>query len=236
MSEEEYRRYEPVPIEHPLGRRVIIVGRPGKTTLGKAIAQKHNLTFIEIDWVKHRPNWNERPVSEARDIVSNRMAESELGWVFDGNDPYQSPLSLSSPHARSCYGTGSGCTCALHGSGLIDTPLAQADSVILIQIPWLRTLWTYTKRSIRRSWTGEEIAGGNRETFLLNFASRESHLWNTFKTRKRNYRALMEPQIPDGVSYYVIDSWKKLHKFYETHELPRQPSISSREAASDWLD
>ena len=214
MAEVEYKQYESVPLEHPLGCRVIICGRPGKTTLGKAIAQKHNLTFIEIDWVQHRPNWKERPLSEARDIVSNRMAESELGWVFDGNDPYL----------------------VSEGSGIIDTPLAQADSVILIQIPWLRTLWTYTKRSIRRSWTGEEIAGGNRETFLLNFASRESHLWNTFKTRKRNYRAWMEPQIPDGVSYYVIDSWKKLQKFYELHDLPRQPSIISREAASDWLD
>ena len=165
------------------------------------------LNLIEIDWVRHRPNWNERPVEEAREIVSSRMAESEVGWVFDGN-----------------------------GTGIIDIPLAQVDSVILIQIPWFRTLWTYVKRGIRRSWTGEEIAGGNKETFRLNFASRESHLWHTFKTRRRDYKGWLEPQLPDGVNYYVIYSWKQLQRFNEIHELTTSPTIDSREAASTWFE
>ncbi len=181
-------------------------GRPGKTTLAKAIAEKHDLNLIEIDWIYHKPGWNERSDEEARLIVEGRIAESETGWVYDGN-------------GRS-----------------IDIPLAHVDSVILIQIPWLRTLWSYLKRSVHRSWTGEEIAGGNKETFLLNFASRESHLWYTFKTRKRNYRAWLEPQLPVGVDYYVIDSWKQLHRFYEIHELTTSPTIDSREAAATWFE
>ncbi len=196
-----------MPIDHPLGRRVVVCGRPGKTTLAKAIAEKHDLNLIEIDWIYHKPGWNERSDEEARLIVEGRIAESETRWVYDGN-----------------------------GRRTIDIPLAHVDSVILIQIPWLRTLWSYLKRSVHRSWTGEEIAGGNKETFLLNFASRESHLWYTFKTRKRNYRAWLEPQLPVGVDYYVIDSWKQLHRFYEIHELTTSPTIDSREAAATWFE
>ena len=199
--------YKPVPFDRPLGRRVLVCGRPGKTTLAKAIAQKHRLNLIEIDWIYHKSGWNERSDEEVRLIVERRISESENGWVYDGN-----------------------------GRNIVDMPLAHVDSVILIQIPWIRTLWTYTKRSIRRSWTGEEIAGGNKETFRLNFASRESHLLHTFKTRKRDYRKWLEPRLPDGVDYYIIDSWKQLHRFYEIHQLPTNPAIDSREAASTWFE
>lgn len=199
--------YKPVPLDRPLGRRVLVCGRPGKTTLAKAIAQKHGLNLIEIDWIYHKPGWNERSDEEVRLIVQRRIAESENGWVYDGN-----------------------------GRNIVDMPLAQVDSVVLIQIPWVRTLWAYIKRGIRRSWTGEEIAGGNKETFRLNFASRESHLWHTFRTRRRDYRGWLEPQLPDGINYYLIESWKQLHQFYEIHQLPTQPTIDSREAASTWFE
>ena len=148
------KQFKSVPIEHPIGRRVIIWGRPGKTTLGKAIAQKYGLPFIEIDWVRFKPNWSLRSGNEASEIVEWQIAKSSEGWVFDG---HPSPATMTF-----------------------------ADTVILINLPWLTTIWTYLKRGIRRSWNGEEIAGGNRETFRLNFASRKSHLWYTLKTRNRN--------------------------------------------------
>ncbi len=72
-----------MPIDHPLGRRVVVCGRPGKTTLAKAIAEKHDLNLIEIDWIYHKPGWNERSDEEARLIVEGRIAESETGWVYD---------------------------------------------------------------------------------------------------------------------------------------------------------
>jgi adenylate kinase family enzyme len=200
------KQYRPVPFEHPIGRRVVIWGRPGKTTLGKAIAQKYDIPFIEIDWVRFKPNWELRTKEEATAIVEMQLAESSGGWVYDGNPVF------------------------------CPSVVTHADTIILIDMPWLTAFWTYLNRGIRRSWTGEEIAGGNRETFRLNFASTESHLCHIIKTRNRSFRKLLEPQISDGAGYYVIDSWKSLHSFYEIHQLPKKPSIASREAASSWLE
>jgi len=197
----------PTSFDTPLGSRVIIWGRPGKTTLARAIAQKHDLTFIEADWINNLPGWKVRPPEQSREIVEKRIAESDQRWVYDGN-----PKRWS------------------------ESTFASADSVILIQMPWLTTFWTYVKRGIRYSWTGEEHGGGNRETFKRIIASRESHICHIFKTRKLNYRALIEPDLHEGIKYYVIDSWKKLDKFYEIHDLPRNPSIDSREAASSWME
>ena len=78
------------------------------------------------------------------------------------------------------------------------------------------------KRSFNRCWTGDPVAGGNRETWLLSFASRESHLWHLIKTRKNNYRARFEPELSEGMACYLIESLSELNRFYEVHQLTRR--------------
>ena len=182
-----------VALDHPLGRRIAIFGRAGKTSLAKAIANKHDLEFIEVDWIHFMPDWQERSDDEVLEIVTGKMDGSEAGWVVDH-----------------------------HWRSVVSAVLERADTLILINLPWRTLFWMYVKRSIRRSWTGELMAGGNKETWRLNFASRESHLLHTIKTRKNDYRARFEPELSEGMAYYLIESLSELNRFYEVHQLTRR--------------
>ena len=182
-----------VAFDHPLGRRIAVFGRAGKTSLARAIAAKHGLEFIEIDWIHHMPNWEERSDEEILQIVTERMDGSESGWVVDH-----------------------------HHRSVVSAVLSRADTLVLISLPWRTMFWMYVKRSIKRSWTGESIAGGNKETWRVSFASRDSHLWHVIKTRKNNYRARFEPELSEGMAYYLIESLSELNRFYEVHQLSRR--------------
>ncbi len=182
-----------VALDRPLGRRIAVFGRAGKTSLARAIAAKHGLEFIEIDGIHHMSGWQERSDEEILQIVTQRMDEAEAGWVVDH-----------------------------HHRSVVSAVLSRADTLVLITLPWRTLFWMYLKRSFRRSWTGEEIAGGNRETWRVSFASRDSHLWHTIKTRKNDYRARFEPELTDRTAYYLIESLLELNRFYEMHGLTRR--------------
>jgi adenylate kinase family enzyme len=66
-------------------RRVSIVGNAGsgKTTLGRALAGRLGVSFVELDSVFHQPGWRPLPVDEFRRHVEAVVAGD--GWVVDGN-------------------------------------------------------------------------------------------------------------------------------------------------------
>jgi adenylate kinase family enzyme len=171
---------------------VAVFGRGGKTSLARAIAARDGTPCIEADWIHHMPDWVERPTEESRSIIETRMDESPDGWVYDGNYPH-----------------------------LIDIPMARADSVIIIDLPFWLVFARYIRRSFRYSLTGQPIAGGNRETFRLSFASQDSHLLHTLRTRKNDYIKALCPLVRPGADLYLITSRQALNAFYRTHGLER---------------
>ena len=66
-------------------RRVIIVGSSGsgKTTLARGISQALGSPHIELDAIRHGPNWTETPDDIFREKVGD--ATQEDIWVVDGN-------------------------------------------------------------------------------------------------------------------------------------------------------
>lgn len=68
-------------------RRVSLVGVPGagKTTVGRRLAGRLGVPFVELDSIFHQPNWQELPVDEFRRRVG--AALSSDAWVVDGNYP-----------------------------------------------------------------------------------------------------------------------------------------------------
>jgi adenylate kinase family enzyme len=66
-------------------RRVSVVGAPGsgKTTIGRRLAARLDVPFIELDAIYHQPGWTELPRDEFRARVSELAAVD--GWVVDGN-------------------------------------------------------------------------------------------------------------------------------------------------------
>ncbi len=67
------------------GRRISVVGTSGwgKTTVGRALADRLGIPFIELDALAWLPGWTNRPLAEGRVLVEERTRGSV--WVVDGN-------------------------------------------------------------------------------------------------------------------------------------------------------
>ncbi|KAL4062536.1 hypothetical protein J3A83DRAFT_4394860 [Scleroderma citrinum] len=65
--------------------RIHIVGNSGWSTLGAELASVLDIPYISLDTLFWNPNWVESTPEEFRAKVQQRLAESERGWVVDGN-------------------------------------------------------------------------------------------------------------------------------------------------------
>ncbi len=68
-----------------IGRRINVIGcsGSGKSTLSRALAEKLNLEFIELDSFEHRENWRKAGREEFLGYV-HEAVEADV-WVIDGN-------------------------------------------------------------------------------------------------------------------------------------------------------
>jgi adenylate kinase family enzyme len=66
-------------------QRISVVGNSGsgKTTVGKALAARLGVPFVELDSINHQPNWQPLPKAEFQARVAEIVAGD--GWVIDGN-------------------------------------------------------------------------------------------------------------------------------------------------------
>jgi adenylate kinase family enzyme len=73
-------------------QRVSVVGTSGsgKSTIGRAIAERLEVPYLELDGVFHQPGWTPLPDDEFMRRVA--AIASETGWVIDGNYGTVQPL------------------------------------------------------------------------------------------------------------------------------------------------
>ncbi|HEY8112223.1 MAG TPA: shikimate kinase [Actinomycetes bacterium] len=66
-------------------RRVAVVGNSGsgKTSLGRELARRLAVPFVELDAIHHQPGWRPLPMDEFRRRIAAVVADD--GWVIDGN-------------------------------------------------------------------------------------------------------------------------------------------------------
>jgi shikimate kinase len=106
----------------------------GKSTVGRALAERLGVQYVELDALVHGPNWTETPDDELRRLLEPVLAGE--GWVIDGG--YRRKLG--------------------------DLVLGQADVVVWIDLPirvWFPRL---IRRTWRRMRFQEELWNGNRES------------------------------------------------------------------------
>lgn len=178
-----------------LGRKIAVYGAGGKTTLAASIAAALGIQHIQTDEIHHLPAWQSRPLEDARALLKERLAAAKGGWVVDGNYAELRPEVLP----------------------LIDT-------AIVIQLPFRVMAWRIFKRTVRRARTRERIAGGNRESWRLSFASRDSILLEIWQKRQR-FRQMGETiraELRPGTKLHVLRSARQLDDFYGTHGLVRR--------------
>ena len=116
----------------------------GKTTVGRQLAERLGVPFVELDSLVHGPNWTEISDEGLRELVEPIVAGD--GWVIDGG--YRTKIG--------------------------DLVLARADTVVWIDLPlhvWLPRL---LRRTLRRMRGREILWNDNKETLRDAFWGRDS--------------------------------------------------------------
>jgi len=134
----------------------------GKSTVGRALAERLGVPYVELDALVHGPNWTETPNDELRRILEPVLAGE--GWVIDGG--YRRKIG--------------------------DLVLEQADVVVWIDLPirvWFPRLIRRTARRWRRQ---EELWNGNRESLRDAIGGRDALIPYAVRmhfSRRRRYPA-----------------------------------------------
>lgn len=130
----------------------------GKTTLGRALAARLGVPFVEVDALVHGPGWAEVSDDELRARLEPVLAAE--GWVVDG--VYQRKIG--------------------------DLVLRSADTVVWLDLPirvWLPRL---ARRTVRRIRGEETLWNDNRESLRSALWGRESLFAWAFRSHYRRRR------------------------------------------------
>ena len=133
----------------------------GKTTVGRALAERLDVPFVELDSIVHGPGWAEISDDELRRVLEPIVAGD--GWVIDGG--YRRKIG--------------------------DLVLARADTVLWLDLPvhvWLPRL---VRRTVRRIRDDEALwESGNKEGWRTGFWGRDSLIGYALRAhfdRRRRY-------------------------------------------------
>ncbi len=142
--------------------KIAVVGTTGsgKTTVARRLADHHGVPHVELDALHWGLGWSEPSADEFRERVERALSAD--GWVVDGG---------------------------YHGK-LGDLVLEQADLVVWLDPPLRTVLGRLCVRTVRRIREGEELWGGNRETWRGALFSRNSlFVWavTTHRGRRSKY-------------------------------------------------
>jgi adenylate kinase family enzyme len=150
-------------------KRVAVIGSAsgnGKTVFARALAERLEVPFVEMDALHWGPQWTEATADELRAKVEPIVATD--AWVIEG----------------------------VYMGKLGDLVVRNADTVVWLDLPvrvWLPRL---LRRTLRRIRSGEELWSGNRETFRNSFLSRDSLIWFALRNnwrRRRLYPSRLAP-------------------------------------------
>jgi adenylate kinase family enzyme len=107
----------------------------GKTTVSGRLAAALGVPHIELDALHHDAGWQEASAELLQARVRAALEAAAGGWVVDGN----------------------------YGAKLGSLVLERADTVVLLDPPYLRTFGRSLRRTLGRTIRREELWNGNRE-------------------------------------------------------------------------
>jgi adenylate kinase family enzyme len=142
-------------------RRVAVIASAsgnGKTTFGRALAERLGVRFVELDALVHGPNWTETPDDELRAVVEPIVRSD--GWVIDGT--YRNKL----------------------GNLVLDA----ADTIVWLDLPLRVWLPRLLRRTGRRLTGRERLWNDNRETLRNAFGGRDSLFGYALRTHVQRRR------------------------------------------------
>ena len=130
----------------------------GKTTLGRRLAERLGVPFVELDALHHGPGWTEATAEELRAKVEPILATD--GWVIDGG--YTGKIGTIVQDA--------------------------ADTIVWLDLPrrvWLPRL---IRRTVLRVARREELWNGNRESLRTALWGRDGLILFSLRQVRRRRR------------------------------------------------
>jgi adenylate kinase family enzyme len=106
--------------------------------------------------------------------------------------------------------------CAGNYSRVRDIVWGRADGLIWLDIPFWPNFFQLFKRTILRSYKGDIICNGNKETLARQFLTRDSILWWFLKTWHKNRKRYAE--VFEKPVYYQHLTLVRFHSLKEAEE------------------
>lgn len=168
-------------------RRIAVIASAsgnGKTTLGRQLADRLGVVFVELDALVHGPNWTETPDAELRAALEPVIAGD--GWVIDGS--YERKLGR--------------------------LVLSAADLIVWLDLPMRVWLVRLARRTWRRWCDREELWNGNRESLggalwgrdsLFVYAARMHHVKRRRYPRELAGLPVVRLSRPADVKRFLTD-------------------------------
>ncbi len=151
-------------------QRIQLIGGSGagKTTLGRRLAARLDLPFVDLDELFWEPGWREVGHAELARRLAPRLAGP--GWVVAGNYNATTEAHL----------------------------WPRLTHLVVLDLPYPLLLWRSVWRTLRRGLTGEACCNGNRESVwrLLHRDGVVRYLTRTWRKRRRRHAGLAaEPAL-----------------------------------------
>jgi adenylate kinase family enzyme len=174
----------------------------GKTTVSGRLAAALGVPHIELDALHHDPGWQEAPAELLQKRVRAAFDAAPEGWVADGN----------------------------YGRKLGSLVLERADTVVLLDPPYLRTFGRSLRRTIGRTVTREELYNGNREQVRF-VVTRYWIPWWVLTHHRRHAREV--PQLVAGqphLDLVILRSDGEVEQWLQSIQATESMSGSSKES------
>lgn len=141
-------------------QQIVVIGNlaGGKTRLSRSLAERYNIPLLHVDSVQFLPGMKIRAQSETKKIIEDFTQQEK--WLVDGFGPLD----------------------------ILEKRFAQADTIIMIDLPLWRHYWWCSKRQVSNLWTRR--AELPQECSELSWA----HTMKLFKTLKQIHTK-MRPEL-----------------------------------------
>lgn len=163
------------PFTRPARINVIGVSGSGKSTFAKRLSALTGIRHLEMDALFWKPGWTDSTDEEFFAKLEQALEGEE--WILDGNYSRTQPVKWRN-----------------------------VTTIVWVDYSLARTLWQAVSRAFRRSLTKEELwpGTGNRESFRKSFFHRDSIIWWTISSRKRQRQRYLRLMVDPDYAHLAI--------------------------------